>query len=65
MAWLIETKQSIHEFMTELCIYSIYGFGSINDLLNMKIYELWALKQCCKDDEVKEIFKKVKMHNFD
>lgn len=65
MAWLIETKQSIHEFMVDLCIYSLYGFGSINDLLNMKVYELWALKQACKDDEVKDIFKKIKFHMSD
>ena len=50
--------------MANLCINSLYGFGSLDDLLNMKIYELHALKNAIKDDDVKEVFKRIKLHNF-
>ena len=51
--------------MVDLCINSLYGFGSVDSLLNMKIYELYALKQAIKDDTVRDVFKKIKIHNFD
>ena len=50
--------------MSDICVYSLYGFGSIDNLLNMKLYEIYSLKQMLKDDEVKDTFKKVKLHNF-
>lgn len=63
MDWLIKSN-SIQDFMVELATLSLYGFGSVEDLLNMKIYEIYALRQILKDDDVKDTFRKIKLHNF-
>ena len=64
MAWLSKATP-IEEFMEDICTLSLYGFGSIDSLLNLKIYELYVLKQMMRNENVKETFKKIKFHNFD
>lgn len=63
MDWLIKCRK-YQPFMTDIISLSIYGFGSIDSLLNLKIYEIHSIKTIMKDPDVKEAFKIVKLHNF-
>ena len=64
MDWLTNAR-NIRDFMKEITTYSLYGLGSIDSLLNLKVYELYMLSQTLKDDEIKDTFRKIKFHNFD
>lgn len=58
MEFLIDRKNRSLEgfYKNSLIPLSFYGFGSINDLLNMKRYELKQLDRCIQDEEI------IKMH---
>ena len=64
MAWLTSARNA-RNVMNEIVTYSLYGLGSIDSLLNLKVYELYLLSQSLKDEEIKDIFKKIKFHNFE
>jgi len=56
-------KGSIDDFYTNVLMpLMLFGCGSINELLEMRMYELEELKLCCKDDDFKKQF--LMIHGF-
>lgn len=64
MAWLIKVN-NFQRFMSDIVSLSLYGFGSVDSLLNMRIWEIEALKTTMKDPDIKEAFKLIKLHTLD
>lgn len=63
MGWLTKHK-AFQPFMSDIVSLSMYGFGSIESLLNLKVWELQALKTTMKDPDIKDAFKVVKLHSM-
>ena len=64
MDWLIDVTD-IHNVMEDIVAYSLYGLGSVDSLLNLRTKEFFVLKQTMKNEDIKDIFKKIKLHKFD
>lgn len=61
MASLI-SKPSLDEFFVEVMQLSLYGFGSVKEILEMKIWEIKEMSVCVKNEDVQTVFKLV--HNY-
>lgn len=48
--------RSYHSFYENSIIYlSLLGLGSVNDILNMKLLDIYEVKQVMKSDEMKKL----------
>ena len=51
---------SLHEFFTSIVMpLSLYGFGSVRDILEMKMWQIQECSLCFKDENLQNIFRVV------
>lgn len=56
MASLVRNNVSVADFFKNtIMTLSLYGFGSVDSLLNLKKYELEELKFLIQDDDMTEL----------
>lgn len=57
MASLI-SKRSLDDFFRNMLIpLSLYGLGSVRELLDMKMFELKELKICMEAEDMQELYR--------
>lgn len=55
-------RQSFSKFLRTMIIpLSLYGLGSVESLLNLKMYQLYELHNSMNDENIVSLFKK--LHN--
>ena len=54
-------RRSLREFCKSVIVpLSLYGLGSVESLMRLKIYQLYELKNTMADEEIVELYKTLK-----
>lgn len=57
MDYLIKSEPVDSFFKNFVLPLSIYGLGSVNDILNLKYWEIQEIASCIKDESLQELFR--------
>lgn len=52
------SKKSLSDFLSNIVVpMSFFGLGSVKDILQLKLWQIYALQNTLKDEDLMELYK--------
>ena len=52
------SKKSLNDFLSNIVVpMSFFGLGSVKDILQLKLWQIYALQNTLKDEDLMELYK--------